>query len=142
MFFRSKLFNFLLPLCAYLFFAIIWAYNFKEVWYNNVPEETLYFTKPNMGYYAMIAYTFMATLIIYLVFGLIYLIKKNVGKVIIYLLIFDLILSSYCLWIYAVTFNTWRTNTFLLFLNMAMFVISIFQFVKPAQSSMQVKNNP
>ena len=139
MFFRSKLFKFLLTIFSYFLFAIIWVYNYKEVWYNNIPEETLYFRKPYMGYYTMIAYVFMASFIVYLVFGLIYLIKKHVPGFVTYLLIIDLIISAYCIWIYSVTFNNWRTNSFLLFINMAMFAISIYQLSNLTKSLTQSK---
>ena len=139
MFFRSKLFKFLLTIFSYFLFAIIWVYNYKEVWYNNIPEETLYFKRPYMEYYTMIAYVFMASFIVYLVFGLIYLIKKHVPGFVTYLLIIDLIISAYCIWIYAVTFNNWRTNSFLLFINMAMFAISIYQLLNLTKSLTQLK---
>lgn len=141
MFFHSKLFKFLLPLLSYIFFYILWMYNYIAVWYSNLPEETAYvrdklhFGPSAIAYYSIIGYAFTATFILFLILGIIYLVKTHVQKVVIYLLIGDLVFSAYCVWIYSTAFNnTWRSNSFLLFLNLALFAISIFQLTKPAQS--------
>jgi presenilin-like A22 family membrane protease len=118
-----------------MFFYALWAYNFVGAWYGNIPEETLYFKQPYMGYYMTIGYTFTATAIIFLIAGIIYLLQTHVQKVIIYLLIVNMVISSYCVWISATAFNSWRSNSFLSFLNLALFAISIFQLTKPAPNA-------
>lgn len=133
MFFYSKLFKFLLALLSYIFFSILWAYNYVAVWYSYIPEETGYFRMPHMGYYAITGYIFTATLILFLIFGIIYFVKTNV-KTVACLLIGNLVISTYCVWLYSITFNSLRSNKFLLFLNLALFAISICQFTKPAKS--------
>lgn len=89
MFFHSKLFKFLLILFAYLLFAFQWVYNYMAVWYTNVPEETQYFKKPNMGNYTMYAYLLIISFVLFLIFGIIYLIKNPVPKFVTYILIAD-----------------------------------------------------
>lgn len=130
MFFQSKLFKFLLPLLSYLFFSFIWLYNYMVVWYGNIPEETEYFRKPQMGNYAMIGYLFAASFTLFLILGIIYLANTFVSRIVIYLLIANLIISTFFVFLYAVTFNNVRTNSSLLFLNLFLFGLSISRLTR------------
>ncbi len=134
MWFNSKLFKFLLPLFAYLLFAVLWAYNYKTVWYNNFPEETQYFKPPQMGFYMGFIYLFACTFLLFLVLGIIYLIKKSVPKFVLYLLIADLVFSSYYVWAYSITFKNLHTPAFMLFITLALFAFSIFKLSSGKQS--------
>lgn len=98
--------------------------------------------KPHMGYYMTTAYIFTATLIIFLILGIIYLLKAPVSKVVVYLLIGNLVISSYCVWICSMTFNSWRSNNFLAFLNLALFAISIFRLTQPVLPPNAGKKQP
>jgi hypothetical protein len=134
MFFQSKLFRVLLPLAAYLFFAFLWIYNYKFVWYANMPDETQYFRKPNMGFYMMYAYLFFISFSIFLIFGIIYLVRNPVPKFIIYILAVNLIFSAYYVWHYSTILKTWGSNGNFLFLILALFAFSISKLTRPKQS--------
>lgn len=125
--FNSKLFKFLLPLFTYLLFAFEWAYNYMTVWYNNVPEETQYFKPPQMGLYMSFVYLFIVTFLLFLILGIIYLVKNTVPKIVIYLLIADLIFSSYYVWVYSISFKKLHTPAIILFVTLALFAFSIFK---------------
>ncbi len=129
MFFQSKLFKFLLPLSAYILFAIIWAANYKEVWYNNVPEETQYLKGGDMGFYMIYAYLFFASFILFLIFGVIYLLKNPVSKLITYILLVDLLFSAYYVWHFSTIPKGWQSNGSIVFVNLALFAFSIYTLV-------------
>jgi hypothetical protein len=127
MFFHSKLFKFLLPLFAYLLFAFQWVYNYMAVWYTNVPEETQYFKKPNMGNYTMYGYLLIISFVLFLVFGIIYLIKNPVPKFVTYILMADLFFSSYYVWHYSTAFKGLQSARVIIFCNLVLFGLSIFK---------------
>ena len=133
MFFKSRLFKFLLSLFSYLFFVFLWVYNYAKLWYNNVPEETDYLRAQTLGIPAMavmVRYTFLATLFIYLILGTIYLAKTSVSKILIFVLIGNMVISVYCIWIYATKLMHPWSNNIPFFLNILLFTVSIFQFVQ------------
>ena len=138
MFFQSRLFKFLLPLFSYLFFSFLWIYNYKKLWYGNVPEETMYFKNQITGIpamAAMVGYTFLATFILFLIIGIFNLVMTPVHKFLLYLLIGNLVISAYCVWIYATKFIDPWSNNIPYFLNMVLFAISIFQLTKSTTKS-------
>ena len=134
MFFQSKLFKFLLPLAAYIFFAVLWIYNYQIIWYANIPEETQYLKGQNMGFYMMYTYLFLISFILFLIFGIIYLVKNPVPKFIIYILTGDLVFSAYYVWHYSTTFKDLRSNGDLMFVALALFAFSICKLTRPKQS--------
>jgi hypothetical protein len=128
-FIRSKLLKFLLPIVAFAVFFISWINNRILVYYNNVPEETVYFEKPEMGAYAIIAYVLLAGFIIHFILGLVYLRSNRYRKMLSYILIGNLVLASYFFWVYSLMLPQWRSNAILLFLNLALFAICIFNLL-------------
>ena len=138
MFFQSRLFKFLLALFSYLFFVFLWVYNYAKLWYNNVPEETDYLRAQTLGTpakAAMVGYTFLATLIIFLILGTIYLAKTSVSKILIFALMGNMVISVYCIWIYATKLMHPWSNNLLFFLNIVLFAVSIFQLIKPERKA-------
>ena len=127
MFFHSKLFKFLLPLFAYLLFTFQWAYNYMAVWYANVPEETQYFIKSNMGNYTMYVYLLIISFVLFLVFGIIYLIKNPVPKFVTYILMADLFFSSYYVWHFSTAFKGLHNTGIIMFCTLIFFGLSIFK---------------
>jgi hypothetical protein len=130
MFFQSKLFKFLLPFVAYLLFAFLWAYNYMAVWYSNIPEETQYLRGRNMGFYAGYGYLILFSFLLFLVFGIIYLVKSSVEKYIRYILIAILFLSAYFLWHYSISYKGYQFSSILSFVDLVLFGFSIFNFAK------------
>lgn len=128
MWFQSKLFKFLLSLSAYLLFSFQWAYNYKIVWYANLPDETEYFFRsPNMSYYIMYAYLLITCFLLFLIFGLVYLLKSPAPKYVTYILIGVLVVSSYFVWGYSNTFKEIKSMSFIMYLNLVLFAFSIFK---------------
>ena len=134
MFIHSKPFKFLLPFVAYIIFIVIWFYNYLAVWQANSPEETSYFRKPYIAYYMMVGYLIAISFILFLICGIIYLLKKNIKNGFLYIIIGNLILASYFIFIYATTFGSLRSGSNLLFINLSLFVISIFLVTKEIQA--------
>jgi hypothetical protein len=130
MFFKSKLFNFLLPLAAYILFAFQWLYYYTRIWYGNVPEETQYFTRPNMGFYMIYAWVLAISFFLFLIFGIIYLVKKPVPAYIRYIIMVILFVSSYFLWHYSTLPKGWQQMGLLQFGNLILFAVSIFKVSK------------
>jgi hypothetical protein len=127
MFFKSKLFKFLLPLVAYLLFAFQWAYHYKLVWHANIPEETQYFRGSNMSAYMMYAWLFIVSFLLFIIFGIIYLVKNPVPAYIRYILTGILLFSSYYVWHYSTIPKGWHNTVFLGFGNLVLFALSIFK---------------
>jgi hypothetical protein len=127
MFFQSKSFKLLLPLLAYLLFAFQWVYNYMAVWYANVPDETQYFKKPQMGYYMMYAYLLLPSFVLFMIFGIIYLLKNPVPKYVTYVLTAVLLFSSYFVWHYSATFKSVHISVMVMFGNLVLFAFSIFK---------------
>jgi hypothetical protein len=134
MFFHSKLFKFLLPLFAYLLFAFQWTYNYKIVWYANMPEETIPFKRVNMGFYMVYAYIIIISLIIFIAFGVIYLTKNPAPKFIKYILLGNLFLSTFNFWNYSTSFKDLHNGGFFSFLILTLFAFSIFKLSGIEQS--------
>jgi hypothetical protein len=129
---HSKLFKFLLPLFTFLLFAFEWAYNYMAVWYDNLPNETQYFKPPKMGFYMGFVYLFAVSFLVFLILGIIYLVKDPAPKVVVYLLITDLVLSAYYVWVYTVAFKNLPTPALLLFVTLALFAVSVFKLCTKA----------
>lgn len=133
MFFQSKLFKFLLPLLAYLLFAFQLIYNYAMVWYDNIPEQTQYLRHKSMGFYMGFVYLFVLTFFIFLVSGIIYLIKTPASKFINYLLIADLFLSAYNVWLHSTSLKSWNSSVTISFFILVLFAYSIFLLSKVDQ---------
>jgi hypothetical protein len=127
MFFKSKLFKFLLPLVAYLLFAFQWLYNYKLVWYANIPEETQYFRGSNMGFYMMYGWLLIVSFLLFIIFGIIYLVKNPVPVYVRYILAGILFFSAYFVWHYSTMPKGWHSTDFLQFGNLVLFAVSIFK---------------
>jgi hypothetical protein len=125
MFFHSKLFNFLLSLLGYAIFAFSYIYNFKATWYSNIPEETRYFKVPDMSIYKMYGYLFLISFILFLIFGIVYLVKDQVLKVINYILIGDLFFTTYYVWHYSTTIKGFGSPGIVMFFTLMLFAISM-----------------
>jgi hypothetical protein len=127
MFFKSRLFKFLLPLAAYLLFAFQWLYNYKLVWYANIPEETQYLRGTNMGFYMMYAWLQLVSFLLFVILGIIYLVKDPVPAFIRYSLAGILFFSAYFAWHYSTMLRGWHGTGLLQFGNLVLFAVSIFK---------------
>jgi len=133
MFIHSKLFNFLLAALGYAIFAFIYTYNLKAAWYNNIPEETLYLKVPDMSFYKMYGYLFLISFMLFLIFGIIYLVKDLVSKFIIYILIGDLFFSAYYVWHYSTIIKGGGSNGDIMFITLMLFAISMCKMARLKQ---------
>lgn len=102
------------------------------VWYDNLPNETQYFKPPKMGFYMGFVYLFAVSFLVFLILGIIYLVKDPAPKVVVYLLITDLVLSAYYVWVYTVAFKNLPTPALLLFVTLALFAVSVFKLCTKA----------
>jgi hypothetical protein len=133
MFFQSKLFKILLPLLAYLLFAFQWAYNYISVWKNNIPDETKYLKGANMGFYMGYAYLFIISFVIFITFGIFYLLRNPVSNFIKYVLIGNLFLMTFFAWHYSNSLTGWQSGGILSFLILVLFAFSIFRITRIGQ---------
>ena len=98
------------------------------VWYTNIPEETQYFFKgSNRHFYIGYAYVFLISFVIFIIFGIIYLMKKQVPRFISYILIGDLILSTFYVWHYSTVIPIFYTTGILNYISLVLFAYSIFK---------------
>lgn len=126
MFIHSKLFNFLLSALAYAIFAFIYTYNLKAAWYHNIPA-------PDMSFYKIYGYLFLISFMLFLILGIIYLVKDLVSKLIIYILIGDLFFSAYYVWHYSTIIKGWGNNGNIMFITLMLFAISMCKMARLKQ---------
>ncbi len=137
MFIQSKKYKLLLPLIAYIFFAVLWIFNYMSIWHSNIPEETEFIKGKNFSFYIIYGVLFIISFMIFLLFGIIYFVKNSVPKFVTYVLIGNLVFSAYYVWHYSIMFKRLPSNVNFLFLNLVLFAISIFKLANQKQSTLR-----
>jgi hypothetical protein len=143
---KYLIFAFGLGFIGYLLLLFQWYNKWRQVWYANLPEETQMF-KINLknNTYPLYLYFFVGSFLLFILTGIVNgLLKKSV-KWHIFLQLFILIFSCYLVWIFNIFISRiliWDKTFYLGFLNLGLFVLSIFfylLFLQKHQSGLNKK---
>jgi hypothetical protein len=126
--FQTRLINFLLALTAYLLFAFQWANTYMAAWYANLPEETQYLRGSHTNTYVYYAWLWGGTFLVFLILSVITLVQDKVSRVLVYILIANLFLTSYNTFLFAADFPKWQSTGPLNFVILCLLGVSVFRY--------------
>lgn len=126
--FQTRLINFLLPFAAYLLFAFQWFNTYVKAWHANIPEETQYLRGAHTNPYIYYAWLFGITFLLFLTLGIIYLVREKTARPLIYILMANLLFTSYYAFLFAADFPKWNRTGVLNFVILCLLGISIFRY--------------
>jgi len=126
--FKTRLINFLLPLAAYLLFAFQWFNTYLKAWYANIPEETQYLRGALTNPYIYYAWLFGITFLLFLTLGIINLVREKTTRLLIYMLMANLLFTSYYAFLFAADFPKWSKTGVVNFVILCLLGVSIFRY--------------
>lgn len=126
--FQTRLINFLLPLAAYFLFAFQWFNTYLNAWYANIPEETQYLRGALSNPYIYYAWLFGITFLLFLTIGIVYLVREKTTRPLIYILMANLLFTSYYVFLFTADYPKWSRTGPVNFLILCLLGISIFRY--------------
>ncbi len=126
--FQTRLINFLLPLAAYFLFAFQWFNTYQKAWYANIPEETQFLKGAMTNPYIYYAWLFGITFLLFLITGIVYLVREKTVRPLIYFLMANLLFTGYYVFLFAADFPKWSRTGPVNFLILCLLGGSLFRF--------------
>jgi hypothetical protein len=112
---------------SYILFIVNWLGSYQTVWYQNLPEETRYFKRPQLSYFYIYVYVFAILFFSFLLFAVISLVVQPKRSWLRLLLIFILSLSASWIWHSSVALPG-VYNFGVMWINMVLFVTAIILY--------------
>lgn len=135
---RSPFFRFAVAVMAYLLFILKWVLMRKAVWYNQLPAETEYFSKPVIQFYYTYLYIIIGLFVLFLVLNIASFIIRAVSKLVKIATITVLIISV-CWFLYFVKqlvgFHTYEFVPLILLLYFSSIVLFILYAKETANAT-------
>lgn len=99
-----------------------------KVWYANIPEETQYLKGKQSGIYPLLIYIIGITFAFFLLFGIVHLIKEVVPKIVRYIIIGDLFITTYFVWNHAAFLSGWNRSNIVSYFILVLFGFAIYGY--------------